>query len=592
MIKRTFIAIKYVFVRLLQLNRLVILLYVLFVLLRIADSYVLKIYSEKILNLIGEHASFATMILVTVFWFGAAFLVAFLKKIFDSMKTPQIIKATQDMERKVTERNLNVNYEMIENPEYLNEEEKARGTLNSINSGFQGVIHATFSIVEALGSVLIFFIILGISNIGIVLVAFLLSVCGYLLSKKTAKYEHQQNEELVKHKRKANYFFDQMCDFAAGKDMRIYRFFPLIMERFSSARDSEINVRIKIKKMYLRMGIAGNVINMAGNIIIYLLYLFFYFSGKITIGRFSLLLASTNQAINMLQMLVEQFSRIGGQSYYIEELEDFLKPKDEEEKSLETVPKPDNCGIRLEHVSFRYAGTHEYIFQDFSLNINPGEKLALVGYNGAGKTTLVKLICGLLRPEKGTIYVNGVDISRVDKREYYKLISAVFQEICIFAFSAEENVALTEDGINYKKVEHCLEMVGLHKRIYSLPRKEKTPMLKNLDKDGVELSGGERQRLAFARALYKEAPITVLDEPTSALDPIGEYDMYRTFDENVKGKTSIYISHRVPFAKLCDNVAFLDNGKLVEYGPHEELMKLDGLYAGFYNMQAKYYLKQ
>lgn len=593
MVKRTFLAIKYVFARLFQLNKRVIIFYTIFIFLKIIDSYVLKIYSEKILDLISVQSSFEKMIQATVCFFGVAFLVSFLKKLFDSLKTPQIIRVTQNMARKVTERNLNVDYEMIENPNYLNEGEKAQGTLNSINSGFQGVIHATFSIVEALVSALIFFIILGISNIGIVFVAFFLSICGYLLSKKTAKYEHQQNEELVKHKRKADYFFDQMCDFSTGKDMRIYKFFSLIGERFLTARNREIKVRTKIKKMYLKIGILGNVITMLGNIAIYLLYLWFYFNGKITIGRFSLLLASTNQTINMIQMLAEKFSRIGGQSYYIEELESFLKSEENEgESSLKTVPESTNFDIRLEHISFRYAGTQKYIFQDFSLHIKAGEKLALVGYNGAGKTTLVKLICGLLKPEKGIIYINDIDINQLNRQEYYKLISGVFQEICIFAFSVEENIALTEDDIDHEKVKHCLEMSGLYKRIYSLPQKEKTPMLKNLDQNGVELSGGEKQRLVFARALYKEAPITVLDEPTSALDPIGEYNMYKTFDENVKEKTSIYISHRISFAKLCDNIAFLDNGKLVEYGTHKNLMKLGGLYAKFYSMQAKYYLEQ
>ena len=114
-------------------------------------------------------------------------------------------------------------------------------------------------------------------------------------------------------------------------------------------------------------------------------------------------------------------------------------------------------------------------------------------------------------------------------------------------------------------------------------------LFKNFAEDGVEPSGGEGQKIALARALYKDSPFVILDEPTAAWDPRAEYEMYRNFNEALKGKTAVYISHRMSSTRFCDKVAALDKGKLVEYGTHKELMEKDGLYRELFDMQARYY---
>ena len=134
-----------------------------------------------------------------------------------------------------------------------------------------------------------------------------------------------------------------------------------------------------------------------------------------------------------------------------------------------------------------------------------------------------------------------------------------------------------------------LKKAGLYEKINNLPLKVNTPLYKNFDVEGVELSGGEMQKIAIARALYKDAPIVILDEPTASIDPYAEYEVYSKFAEITKGKTAIYISHRLASCIFCDKIAVLDNGYLKEYGTHTNLIKLNGIYTKMWSTQAQYY---
>ena len=193
------------------------------------------------------------------------------------------------------------------------------------------------------------------------------------------------------------------------------------------------------------------------------------------------------------------------------------------------VPIPDLSGgpeIKLERVSFRYPDAEKDTIHDLDLTIAPGEKLAIVGLNGAGKTTLVKLICGLLDPTTGCVLLNGVDIRRFNRQEYYDVFSTVFQDFSVLDISVAENVAQRIDGIDRERVDDCLALAGLTEKIRELPNGVDTKIGRKIWDDGVELSGGQIQRLMLARALYRDAPMLLLDEPTAALDPLAENDIY------------------------------------------------------------------
>ena len=239
---------------------------------------------------------------------------------------------------------------------------------------------------------------------------------------------------------------------------------------------------------------------------------------------------------------------------------------------------------------FKYNGSNKYALKDINLTIAPGERLAVVGLNGAGKTTMIKLLCRLYAPTEGKILLNGIDIQRFDREEYFALFAPAFQNVEIFAFTMEENVSMkTEKESNSQRAEEFLRKAGLGDKLDSLERGVKTEMLTVIDKHGIDLSGGEKQKLAFARALYKDSPIVVLDEPTSALDPIAEYEMYHNFENLIGKKTAIFISHRLSSTRFCNHIAMFSNGTMIEYGKHDELLRKEGVYADMFRIQAQYY---
>lgn len=245
--------------------------------------------------------------------------------------------------------------------------------------------------------------------------------------------------------------------------------------------------------------------------------------------------------------------------------------------------------LRLENVSFRYPESGKDIISHMNLTIHPGEKLAIVGLNGAGKTTLIKLLCGFLNPTEGRVLLNGQDIRIFNRKDYYTLFTAVFQDFSRLQVTIAQNIAQTISGIDEQRLAHCVERAGLTQALAELPNGLDTMLGRIVGDDGIELSGGQLQRLMLARALYKDAPILMLDEPTAALDPIAENEIYQQYNEMTHGRTSVYISHRLASTRFCDRIIFLQGGTIAEEGSHEELMALGGGYCNLFQVQSKYY---
>ncbi|MGN0635271.1 MAG: ABC transporter ATP-binding protein, partial [Acutalibacteraceae bacterium] len=257
------------------------------------------------------------------------------------------------------------------------------------------------------------------------------------------------------------------------------------------------------------------------------------------------------------------------------------------------LPTEQPYAIELKNVSFTYPESEKQVLKNINLKLQKGEKLALVGVNGAGKTTLVKILCGLYRPTEGEVLLNGTDIREFNRDEYYKGISAVFQDPKFLPCTVLENVSMLPGNESDRdKFFTCVRKAGLYDKIQALPQKEDTPLIKTVHENAVELSGGEAQRLLLARAMYKDAPILILDEPTAALDPIAENEIYLRYSEISQNRTSVYISHRVSSTRFCDRIVLLDENEIAEVGTHDALMRLGGKYAEMYRIQSKYYRQE
>lgn len=216
-----------------------------------------------------------------------------------------------------------------------------------------------------------------------------------------------------------------------------------------------------------------------------------------------------------------------------------------------------------------------------------------MGVNGAGKSTLVKLILRFYDASSGQILYNGVDIKEYELSSLRNAFATVFQDYKNFAISVFENVMCRECDENDKKIaEKALEQSGAWSKVSTLKYGGDTSLTREFDENGAGLSGGENQKVSTARLFAKDFEIAVLDEPSSALDPIAEYKMYENLIDVTKGKTVIFISHRLSSAVLSDNIIVLSNGKIIEQGSHNELMKNGGEYEKMFTLQASNYEKE
>jgi len=231
--------------------------------------------------------------------------------------------------------------------------------------------------------------------------------------------------------------------------------------------------------------------------------------------------------------------------------------------------------IVFDHVTFRYKSAEAPIYEDFSLRIAPGERLALVGPTGAGKSTFVKLIQRLYDVQGGRILIDGQDIAHLEQGTLRRAIATVPQDPALFHRTIAENIAYARPGATREEIELAARRARAHDFICRLPKGYETLV----GERGVKLSGGERQRVAIARAFLADAPILVLDEATSSLDVETERQVQAAMEELMAGRTTIVIAHRLSTIRSADRILVFDRGRIVEEGAHAELVGRGGAYA-------------
>jgi len=319
-----------------------------------------------------------------------------------------------------------------------------------------------------------------------------------------------------------------------------------------------------------------------------LYFLHLLVAGTIGLDRFIFLRGLLDQASASATSTVNSFQQLHEISIDMNNFNEIYHTQPAIANGHQKVSRP--LTIEFKNVNFSYPRSDRLVLDDASFTIVPGSKLALVGENGAGKSTLIKLLLRQYLPTSGTITVNGVDIKEVEQTSYYEAISNLSQDfLMVEHLTIKDNLEMGLDRkVTDKELDEVAEMVGATSFIKKLSHGYNQRLDPSFD-DGTGLSGGQTQRLGVARSLLRHGDIMILDEPTSAIDAKAEYSIFNNIYKNHGLKTTLIVSHRFSTVRKADKIIVMENGKIIEYGSHEELLEYSGLYREMFELQAEGY---
>lgn len=489
----------------------------------------------------------------------------------------------------VDEKLMNVELRCMEEPDFLDLRYKAERFMNADGYGFGGILDKTANLISHI--IVLCGIVGVIVSLSPIIILVFVSMIGLnaWIDAKVKKMNIKLDLERPKYERKLAYEESICGEYRFAKEVRIYGLKHWVLEQIGIQNKVLEDFYVRINNNTLKTKTVANIASGIQLIITYLYLIYGVINKVFGIGSFTMYLNAINSFTSSVTSITETIMEIRNYSQYYTYLKKYLSLPEMEENGerIEIAP----FEIEFVNVSFCYPGQEKQVIKNLSIKIKKGEKIAVVGENGAGKTTFIKLLLGFYEPTEGKILLNGRNIRDISYESYCQLFSVVFQDYILFAKTVKENVALHKtDQMKDEQIIENLQTSGFAERLATLSNGIHTQVYKEFDESGFEPSGGEGQKIALARAITKQAPFVILDEPTAALDPKAEYEMYQRFHEISKGRSAIFVSHRLASTKFCDKVFVFDNGTLVEVGKHEELMEKKGKYSELFTLQSQYYL--
>jgi len=375
------------------------------------------------------------------------------------------------------------------------------------------------------------------------------------------------------------------------KEVKLFQLGPRLLQRY---RDIFNRLFVEDRKLTIRRDTWGFLLGLVSIAALYAAYGWIVVTtimGTITLGAMTMYLVLFRQGQSAVAAILSSVSGMYEDNLYLSNLYEYLEqPVPTRHGDAVHGPEPER-GLEFENVSFTYAGAKENALSNISLQIKPGESLALVGENGSGKTTLIKLLTRLYDPTEGRILLDGRDLQEWDVEALRRRVGVIFQDFGRYQFSVGENIGAGDvRHIDDKDRWQEAATTGLAAPfIEEMPDSYET-QLGRWFKGGRELSGGQWQKIALSRAFMRsDADILVLDEPTAAMDASSEAEVFEHFRTASSSKMTILISHRFSTVRAAAQIVVIHQGKILERGTHESLLAEDGQYAHLFNLQARGY---
>ena len=451
---------------------------------------------------------------------------------------------------------------------------------NDVSTLQQGLTNSLPTIISAatqfVGCLIMMFVTewrLALISLGVTLVGMVLTV---LILSKSQRYFAARQKSLGE----LNGYVEEM--YSGHEVVRISRANRKVGEKFDGLNKEVYDANWKSQFL---SGIMQPMMNVIGNVAYVAVCVFgsiLAINGTIEFGVIVSFILYVRLFTSPLTQIAQGMTNMQTASASAHRIFDFLESEELSDESGKTEELPDVKGqVSFEHVRFSYPDAPEkIIIKDFSADVHPGQKVAIVGPTGAGKTTMVNLLMRFFEINGGQIRIDGVPIGNMKREDVHKLFGMVLQDTWLFEGTVRENLVYNMEGITDEQLERVCKACGLDKFVHSLPEGFNTVL-----SESTSISAGQKQLLTIARAMLQNAPMLILDEATSSVDTRTEVLIQRAMDELTKGRTSFVIAHRLSTIKNADLILVMREGDVVESGTHKELMAKGGFYAELYNSQ-------
>lgn len=481
----------------------------------------------------------------------------------------------------------------IELPEISNYHQKMKDWLYFITEVGSNVLRMISAAIKTIVAGVILF-----NSVPIVLPLILAVSVAFFFQRKyffKREFDWQTNDEHTTERRRVGWTVGSLLDPRELGEISITGAFGYLSKKFVEFYKYYNEGLVKIMKSStlgsFLLAILGSFVLVVGYIQVFTLLLL----RKISIGDTTFIMGSIDSFFDGIEYLFSEivvfrdFVMKSREVYNFFQLKPCIEDGDIFLPRLEEPPL-----IEVKNISFHYPNDKRYIFKNFSLKIEKGEKIAIVGANGAGKTTLVKLLSRIYDPQEGEIFINGINLKDIKIDDWYKNLGVLFQDYNFYGeLTVEENIYLGKSikKMDKDKVVEASKNADAHEFIMKYKEGYNTIMSERFE-GGIRPSNGQRQKIAIARFFYRNAPVAIFDEPTSAIDAESEYKIFNRIYDFFKNKTVLIISHRFSTVRNADRIIVLDEGRIVEEGTHSKLVQNRGKYFDAFTKQAEGYIKE
>ncbi|TVX94382.1 ABC transporter ATP-binding protein [Paenibacillus agilis] len=498
------------------------------------------------------------------------------------------MKMAYHIEAQIADKAVKLPLITYDQPDYY---DRLQRVSNGISNRAMTVIQELFSLGrDCFSFVAIFLVLIGF-HWSMAIALLLIVIPSFIINIRIGQAHFWQMISQTTVLRKSRYMFSLLTGRDSAKEIRIYGIASYLRQVWAKLYWKNAEEQIELQTRGMRFNAVQEGVVEGALYAVSMLLVWLCAGGALSIGSFVSITQAIRGSQQNSEVMARNLSHFYQDALHVGEWILFMKMKEEEipENSL-MLTWPLHKGIEAQEITFQYPNSTKPILKEISVQIRPGQRVAIVGHNGAGKSTLVKCLIGLYTPQEGTIMYDGVPLNRLDPDRYRQRITAVFQDYMQYQLSVRENIGFGQLNHieNEEELIEAARKSGLGGWVLEQSQGVDTP-LGVMFEGGQELSQGQWQKIALSRAFFRDAEIVVLDEPTASMDPMAEAELYRLFSSLTENKISLMVSHRLGSCKHADLILVLDQGRIIEQGNHRELMQMGGLYATMFHAQAELY---